>query len=189
MTMRSWRTSEEGIGGLLLEKPGGALREKGWRRVVFDPYLIGAFRLLIAAVFIYASLGKIGRPLMFADEIEMYGLLDKGPLLYLAAIILPWLELLCGVSLLTGVFMRGGALLLAGMNLVFLVVIAYRTAGIMSAEGTPLTGVFFDCGCGFGPTYAWKKLIEDTVFLAGSLLIVFSPSYRFTVTGRKEVKE
>jgi len=162
VTMRSWRTSEEGIGGLLLEKPGGALREKGWRRVVFDPYLIGAFRLLIAAVFIYASLGKIGRPLMFADEIEMYGLLDKGPLLYLAAIILPWLELLCGVSLLTGIFMRGGALLLAGMNLVFLVVIAYRTAGIMSAEGTPLTGVFFDCGCGFGPTYAWKKLIEDT---------------------------
>jgi putative oxidoreductase len=140
-----------------------------------------ALRVIVAAVFIYAALQKIGRPLMFADEIEMYRVLDHGPLLYLAAIILPWVELLCGFALLTGIFMRGSALILSAMNLVFIIVIAYRTAGIMSSEGTPLREVFFDCGCGFGPTYAWKKLIEDAVLLGFSVLILFSPGYRFVI--------
>lgn len=143
------------------------------------------FRVILAAVFIYAAIQKLGKPLMFADEIEMYGVIGPGPLLYLAAITLPWIELLCGAALLTGIFMRGSALILAAMNLVFLIVIAYRTAGIMSAEGTPLREVYFDCGCGLGATYAWKKLIEDTAFLVFSISILFSPTYRFVI-GRKK---
>ena len=147
--------------------------------------LLFAVRVILAAVFIYAALQKIGRPLMFADEIEMYRVIGHGPLLYLAAIVLPWIELLCGFALLTGFFMRGAALILTAMNLVFIVVITYRTVGIMSAEGMPLREVYFDCGCGFGPTYAWKKLIEDAVLLAFSVAILFSPSYRFVI-GRKK---
>ena len=162
--------------GLLFELPGDTGRRQ---------HLLLAFRLILAAVFIYAALQKIGRPLMFADEIEMYGVLGPGPLLYLIAIVLPWVELLCGAALLTGIFMRGSALILAVMNLVFIVVIAYRTAVIMSAEGIPLRQVYFDCGCGFGPTYAWKKLIEDALFLVFSIAILLSPAYRF-VAGRRK---
>lgn len=147
--------------------------------------LLLAFRIILAAVFIYAALQKIGRPLMFADEIEMYRVIGYGPLLYLAAIILPWVELLCGFALLTGIFMRGAALILSAMNFAFIIVITYRTAGIMSAEGTPLSQVYFDCGCGFGATYAWKKLIEDAILLVFSIVILFSSSYRFVI-GRKK---
>jgi uncharacterized membrane protein YphA (DoxX/SURF4 family) len=167
-----------GVSGasLLFETPGGT----GRRQIV-----LVVFRVILAAVFIYAALQKIGKPLLFTDEIEMYGIIGPGPILYLAAIILPWLELMCGLALLTGVFLRGSALILAVMNLVFMVVITYRTAGIMAAEGTPLRQVYFDCGCGFGPTYAWKKLIEDAFLLAFSIVLLFSPSYRFTVGKRK----
>ncbi len=143
------------------------------------------FRVVLAAVFIYAALQKMGKPLMFADEIEMYGIIGPGPLLYLAAITLPWIELFCGAALLTGIFMRGSALILSAMNFAFIIVIAYRTYGIVSAEGTPLRDVYFDCGCGFGATYAWKKLIEDAVFLIFSVAILVSPSYRFVI-GRKK---
>jgi hypothetical protein len=81
--------------------------------------------------------------------------------------------------------MRGSALILAVLNLVFIVVIAYRTVGIMSAEGTPLSQVYFDCGCGFGATYAWKKLIENAFLIAFAVAILVSPSYRYVIGRRK----
>lgn len=148
-------------------------------------YVLLAFRVILAAVFIYAAVQKIGKPLLFADEIEMYKVVGPGPFLYLAAIILPWIELLCGLALLSGIMMRGSALILSVLNLVFIIVITYRTAGIMSAEGTSLKEVFFDCGCGFGPTYAWKKLIEDAFLLSFSLCVLFTPAYRFVLGKRK----
>ena len=162
--------------GLFFELSGGTGRRQ---------LLLLAFRVILAVVFIYAALQKIGRPLMFAGEIEMYRVIGHGPLLYMSAIVLPWVELLCGFALLTGIFMRGAALILSAMNFAFIIVITYRTAGIMSAEGTPFGQVYFDCGCGFGPTYAWKKLIEDAVFLTFSTFVLFSPSYRFVI-GRKK---
>lgn len=168
--------NRQAYSGLFLEAPGA----EGRRQTV-----LLVFRVVLAAVFIYAALQKIGKPLMFADEIEMYGIIGPGPVLYLTAIILPWIELLCGFALLTGIFMRGSALILSAMNFAFIIVIAYRTVGIMSAEGTPFREVYFDCGCGFGLTYAWKKLIEDAVFLVFSAAILFSKSYRFVI-GRKK---
>ncbi len=176
--MKTGRGAEgKGLAGLLLEgpRPGPAGRQ----------IVLLVFRLALAATFIYAALQKMGKPLLFADEIEMYGMLGPGPMLYILAIALPWIELACGLSLLSGLCMRGAALILALMNVVFIVVISYRTAGIMSAEGTPLTQVFFDCGCGFGPTYAWKKLIEDAVLLVFAISILVAPGYRFVIGERK----
>ncbi len=162
--------------GLLFEAPAGAGK---WQGVLL------LLRVVLAAVFIYASLQKIGRPLMFAEQIGMYSVVGRGPLLYLVAIIIPWIELLCGLAMLSGVFIRGAALILALMNLLFIAVISYRTAGIMAADSIPLRQVYFDCGCGFGATYAWKKLIEDGLLLIFSVAILFSPAYRF-VAGRRK---
>ncbi len=91
---------------------------------LYHPYLLLAFRLFLAAIFIYAAVQKIGKPLLFAEEIHTYGVVGYGVPLYLMAVVLPWLELICGVSLVTGVFIRGSALVLLGLNAMFLVVIA-----------------------------------------------------------------
>lgn len=170
-----------GIKDLLFnsEQPAGIPGEHlSW---IYNPWLLLVFRLVLAGVFIYAGLQKIGKPLAFADEIEMYKVLDYGPLLYIVAIVLPWIELLCGFALITGVFLRGSALILVLINVVFLAVIAIRTGNVMTEEGIGFMKVYFDCGCGFGATYAWKKLIEDLIFLALSCILLIAPVYRFII--------
>ncbi|MBN2185624.1 MAG: DoxX family protein [Candidatus Krumholzibacteriota bacterium] len=162
-------------------------REK--RSWIKDPIVILVIRLILASVFIYAATQKIGKPLLFADEIRMYGILTGGPLLYIISIVLPWMEIFCGLSLISGIFMRGAALILAVFNLAFIFVISFRSVLIIRNEGTPFMSIFFDCGCGFGATYAWKKLIEDALLLAGAVLIFAAPPYRFVFYPRRKRRE
>jgi hypothetical protein len=69
--------------------PVGSGASQHW---IFNPYLLLVMRLVLAAVFIYAAAQKIGHPLQFADEIRMYRILDIGPPLYIASVVLPWIE-------------------------------------------------------------------------------------------------
>ncbi len=159
----------------------GAARRGAW---IFHPGTLLVLRLVLAAVFIYAGAQKVGKPLLFADEIHAYGVIDYGPPVYLGAIVLPWLEILCGAALAAGVMIRGSALALLVLNAVFIAVIAFRSAS-MVRSGTPFLGVYFDCGCGFGATYAWKKLIEDTLLVAASLVLLAAPVHRFVLSFKR----
>ncbi len=151
---------------------------------IHNRFVLLVLRLVLAAVFIYAAVHKIGRPLAFADEIHAYGVVDYGPPLYVMAIVLPWLELLCGLSLVTGVFIRGSALVLLGLNAMFLAVIAKKTAGFMHI-GTPFMKIYFDCGCGFGAAFAWKKLLEDALYLVIAAVLLAAPLHRFAIQFRR----
>lgn len=176
--MKTWRSLDANEGDV---RSGGV-------RWFHNPYLLLAFRLLLAAVFVYAAVHKIGRPTAFADEIHNYGVVDYGPPLYIMAVVLPWLELICGISLVTGLFVRGSALILLGLNAMFLVVIARKTVGFMQG-GTPFMKIYFDCGCGFGATFAWKKLLEDAVYFLCAAALLTAPLHRFTLSfkgGRRE---
>jgi putative oxidoreductase len=158
-------------------KPGGV----GW---FHHPYVLLVFRLFLAAVFIYAAVQKVGRPNAFADEIHSYGVVSYGPPLYIVAVVLPWLELICGISLVTGIFVRGSALILLGLNAMFLVVIAKKTVDFVHG-GTPFMKVYFDCGCGFGATFAWKKLLEDAVYFLVAASLLTAPLHRFTLSFKR----
>lgn len=160
---------------------GGSRSGNHW---IFNPYLLLAFRLFLAAIFMYAAAQKIGKPLAFADEIRNYGVVDYGPPLYIMAVVLPWIELFCGLALVTGVGVRGAALILIGLNAMFLAVIAKKTIGYLG-DGTPFMKVYFDCGCGFGATFAWKKLLEDAVYLLVALALLATPRHRFVVSIRR----
>ena len=90
----------------------------------------------LGLLFIYASLDKILNPGLFAKSIANYRILPF-PLLHISAIILPWLEFICGLALVSNRFSRGANLLIAGMLLVFIL-------AILSAM---LRGLDFNCGC------------------------------------------
>jgi len=64
-------------------------------------WLILIARLFLGRVFIYASVDKIFHPDDIARAVYNYQILPDG-LINLTALVLPWLELLLGICLLTG---------------------------------------------------------------------------------------
>ena len=91
-------------------------------------------------------------PLEFARLIREYHILPD-QMLNLVAVVLPWLEIVCGICFLTGLWLMGSAALLSGLNGVFIFAIAYRAWLIMSSTGVGFFDLSYDCGCGFGVVY------------------------------------
>jgi uncharacterized membrane protein YphA (DoxX/SURF4 family) len=119
-------------------------------------------RLILAAVFIVAGSVKIADPQGFATNIDNYRILPY-PLVTVTAIVLPWLEVLLGVALLVGIWIRGASLWVVILNAIFLVAISSAL----------IRGLDIECGCfstgGEGTRIGIQKLLEDVVLLAGGL--------------------
>jgi uncharacterized membrane protein YphA (DoxX/SURF4 family) len=143
------------------------------KRLPSHPALVWCVRLVLAAVLIYAALQKIWMPLEFARLIREYHILPE-QLLNLAAVILPWLELVCGCCFVTGFGLMGTSFLLSALNGVFVVAIIYRAWLIMQATGVAFFDLSFDCGCGFGVVYIPTKIVENLLMVAAGLFILFA---------------
>jgi hypothetical protein len=91
-------------------------------------------------------------------------------MLNLIASALPWFEVFCGVMLLTGVAVRGSALVLLGMLIPFTLIVLKRALAIASAEGILFCAVKFNCGCGGGDVLICQKLIENSGLMLLALL-------------------
>jgi uncharacterized membrane protein YphA (DoxX/SURF4 family) len=122
-------------------------------------------RLALAVVFIYAAIGKITHPGEFAEAVAAFKLLPI-VLVNVFAIILPWIELASGLALLHRVSARHGALLIAGLNLIFMIAAASALA----------RGLDIRCGC-FTLSHAhtklgWSLIARDAAFLALCLPIL-----------------
>ena len=105
-------------------------------------------RILVGGVFIWASWDKIHDPGGFARIVENYQLLPA-PLVHPAALLLPWIELICGVLMVSGFWIRGSSLMLAILLLVFIFALglsAYRgidiSCGCFSVGATRSTGLY-----------------------------------------------
>jgi len=84
----------------------------------------------LGAVFIYASLDKIAHPLDFARIVYRYRLAGPSATLGVVpanafALILPWLEAVIGVLLVTGFWRREAAAITAALLVMFLVAVGY----------------------------------------------------------------
>jgi putative oxidoreductase len=139
-------------------------------------HLPAAVRISLGAIFIYAAVLKIADPVAFAGSVAAYRILPYFAS-YLTAAVLPFLELICGVLLVCGYRVRGGALIIAAMNLVFMAALSYAI----------VRGLDIDCGCfkqGGSKTSPWIALTRDAVFLAMTLYILkhreSHPLFRFS---------
>ncbi len=143
------------------------------------PLLIA--RLILGVVFIYMGLQKVGHPIEFLKQIRLYEMVPESPAIFLNAIavVLPWLEILCGIVLILGLYLRGAAAWLALMLCLFTPAILLRTLAIRAETGTPFFQIAFDCGCGTGVVVAWSKMLGNVGMLVLSLVIMFSGSRRF----------
>lgn len=141
-------------------------------------------RLLLGGLFVWMGFHKLADPITFLKQVHLYDLLPESPSLLLnaTAIVLPWLEIICGVLLLLGFFVRGAAAQLVVMFCVFTPAIFLRAMAIRAAEGTPFFEIAFDCGCGSGVVIIWKKLLTNAGLFALSLLAMISRSRRFCLS-------
>jgi len=128
-----------------------------------------AFRLVLGGLFVYAGAVKVLDPLDFAQNIRTYQLVGQS-LSFIAAIVLPWLEILAGLALILGIWTRGAALVVAGLLVFFIVLTAV----------TMVRGLDVDCGC-FGSLSrksGWGVILEDLGMLALGLALLLAPKKR-----------
>lgn len=126
-------------------------------------YLLLAARLVLGMVFIVAAVPKIAAPESFAVSIEAYELL---PLFVVnaAAIVIPWVELSCGLFLVAGCYARASSALLGALLALFIVAISAAV----------LRGLNINCGCFAGADatpVGWGKVLEDIALLIPAWLV------------------
>jgi len=137
------------------------------RTLLGHKFVILIARLVLGVVFILASVDKIASPEAFSVSVEAYRLLPF-PAINIFALLVPWLELLCGVFLLAGYMVRGSSLISSILLCLF-------TFAIISAMARALN---IDCGC-FGGAYrapvSWTRVGEDLGLLVLALYVyIFS---------------
>ena len=130
--------------------------------ILKNEWLTFTFRLIVGAVFIYASLDKIMHPEAFAKSVYNYKILPA-VLINAAALFLPWLELLTGAALILGTKIKGASLIISVLLVVFLV----------AATSTLIRGISIDCGCftssSAGRKTGWGLLVQDAILLLFAL--------------------
>ncbi|OGD19580.1 MAG: hypothetical protein A2Y70_07640 [Candidatus Aminicenantes bacterium RBG_13_64_14] len=131
--------------------------------------LLVVFRLVLGGLFVYAGVVKVLDPLDFAQNIRNYRLVGQS-LSFIAAVVLPWLEILAGVALAAGIRKRASALFISGL-LVFFILLTLVTIA---------RGLDVDCGC-FGALSrksGFGVVLEDLVMLFMGLCLLFAPGRR-----------
>jgi len=124
-------------------------------------------RIVLGGIFIYASLDKIAHPAEFAKAIGNYHILPFG-LENLLALTLPWLELLAGVALITGVMIDGAAIMVIIMNIIFIFAISQALA----------RGISIECGCFSvttegGDNIGLQTVIRDIGYLIMGFIVLY----------------
>jgi len=129
-------------------------------------------RLILGGIFIYASIDKIAHPDQFAEIVYNYKLMP-GMAVNIMAIVLPWVELVAGLFLVLGIWVKDSAAILGALLLVFIGAISVNLA----------RGLDFDCGCfstaGGHERSAILLLLRDLVLLLPVVhLMWFAPKRR-----------
>jgi len=92
--------------------------------------------VIIGALFVYAGAIKALDPIGFANDIDNFKILPWFVGVRLA-FYLPWLEIFCGLALITRCLYLGGLSILAGLTSIF----------IMASVAAKVRGLDITCGC------------------------------------------
>ena len=134
------------------------------RRLVGSKYAAFVLRIFVGCFFIYASVSKIPYPAQFADAVANYRLVPYW-LLNPGAVILPWIEFVCGLFLIIGFLSRASAILIGCMLVLFNIMVLTNMYW-----GAPIT-----CGCydTVGEPIGWKKIAENLAMLIFTIQVYY----------------
>ncbi len=144
------------------------------KRFISNEFNILTARVFLGSILLVASIDKIADPAAFAKSIEGYQIFS-GPVATAFATVIPWVELLCGLSMIFGIVIPGSALLAGSMLIVF-------TGAVVSALAR---GLDISCGCfSLDPAASrigWLKIGENFVLILVSAFLYLAPSIRFSL--------
>ena len=89
------------------------------------PWLTVRVQIALGALFVAAALPKIADPPSFAHMIYNYRILPAG-LINFTALTMPWVEILAGLALILGLWVRPARWLVAAMLVVFIIAISFN---------------------------------------------------------------
>lgn len=147
-------------------------------------WFLAAVRLALGALFLYLGLVKAADPVGFLKLIREYGVLPGPPWLNLAAALLPWFEAVCGALLITGVAVRGTAVVSLLMLIPFTGIVWQRALAIQESRGVPFCSIRFDCGCGAGEVQICAKLLENALLILAFAVLLARPGTRWALRPR-----
>jgi uncharacterized membrane protein YphA (DoxX/SURF4 family) len=136
------------------------------------PLLHALLGIALGAVFLYAAYDKILHPADFARIVYHYQVIGPnqhvGPwAANLLAVTLPWIEVVVGLALLTGVWRREAAWVTSALLVIFVVAVADATL-VRKID-------IANCGCfsvsGEGRAAGTKLILADLLMLFGSLVL------------------
>jgi uncharacterized membrane protein YphA (DoxX/SURF4 family) len=137
-------------------------------------YLAVPARWILGAVLIWLGLAKALDPVGFMKLVREYNVVGP-PLLNLIPALLPWFEVFCGLLLVSGIAVRGAAIVAGGLLAVFSLLVLQRAWGIHETQAIPFCAIRFDCGCGGGAVNICFKLFQNILLLGLSAVVVFVP--------------
>lgn len=141
-------------------------------------YITLLFRLFLGGYFVVAAVEKIADPYVFAVSISHYNMMPDS-LVNAYALVIPWLELICGICLVVGYKIRTNAVLTGVMIIMFTVAVAWAV----------IQGLQIDCGCfgaKGGEEVSWMKVAKNTGFLLMCVWMFLFPASVLTVDGWRE---
>lgn len=106
-------------------------------KVAFELDLRTGIRWFLGVLLVWAALGKIANPIEFHGELTAYQLPWPAELTRLSAIMVPWLELLCGILIIAGTVRRAAALWALVLFAIFVLATGQAWA----------RGLQISCGC------------------------------------------
>ncbi len=134
------------------------------KRIKINKNFIFLFRIIIGIVFVYASIYKIAAPEEFAKSIANYRILPLF-LINFAAIFLPWLELITGLFIISGIFIKASSYILSVLMSVFTILVFI----------TIIRGIDINCGCFSSDINStpigWQKFFENIMLTIISIII------------------
>lgn len=118
--------------------------------------------LIIGGIFIYAGLTKVIDPVAFANDIDNYKILPW-PIGVRLAFYLPWLEVFCGLAVVSRRLYLGGLSILASLTTIF----------IMASIAAKVRGIDITCGCFGHASKHWSFTTHLAVDFGILILLVF----------------
>jgi uncharacterized membrane protein YphA (DoxX/SURF4 family) len=138
------------------------------------PLFILLLRVLLGSIFIISGLDKIADMNAFIHSIANYQLVGT-EIATLVATILPWLEILCGLGLILGIYPRASAFIITFMLIIFTVLVG----------SAMIRGLDISCGCFSQDSsvakIGWTKIVENLAMILIGIYLASIKDWNFVL--------